>query len=61
VNYLNVLVIRTILGIVFGVLLSRFFFPDAPLVFIVGLCVVLVGMAYFIEYLRNRKKNWHSK
>ena len=55
-NNLNILVIRAVLGIVFGVVLSRFFFPEAPLVFIIGLCVVLVGMAYFIEYLRNRKK-----
>ncbi|MEJ2037334.1 MAG: hypothetical protein P8X55_00180 [Desulfosarcinaceae bacterium] len=54
---LQVLVLRGIMGIVFGVLLSRFFFPNAPLAFIIGLCVVLVGMAYFTEYLRNKKKN----
>lgn len=61
VNKLNILIIRGIMGIVFGVLLSRFFFPRAPLVFIIGLCVILVGLSYFTEYLRNRKKNRHPK
>lgn len=53
----NILVIRVILGVVFGVFLSRFFYPNAPLVFIIGLVLVLVGLAYFTEYLRNRKKD----
>ncbi len=61
VNKLNILVIRGIMGIVFGVLLSRFFFPKAPLVFIIGLSATLVGLAYFTEYLRNRKKNRHPE
>ena len=60
-NNLHIMVIRAVLGIVFGVLLSRFFYPDAPLVFIVGLCAALVGMAYFTEYLRNRRKDRHPK
>lgn len=54
---LYILVIRMILGVVFGVLLSRFFYPNASLVFIVGLVLVLVGLAYVTEYLRNRKKD----
>lgn len=56
---MNILVIRTVLGIVFGVILARFFFPEAPLVFVIGLCAALVGLAYFTEYLRNRKKDRH--
>jgi uncharacterized membrane protein HdeD (DUF308 family) len=52
----QIFVIRAILGIVFGVILSRFFYPEAPLVFVIGLVLVLVGLAYFTEYLRNRKK-----
>ena len=57
VSQFNILVIRVILGVVFGVFLSRFFYPNAPLVFIIGLVLVLVGLAYLTEYLRNRKKD----
>ena len=55
----QIFVIRALLGIVFGVVLSRFFYPDAPLVFIIGLCAILVGLAYLSEYLRKRKKSRH--
>lgn len=44
------------MGVLFGVILARFFYPNAPLVFIVGLCIALVGLAYLTEYLRGRKK-----
>ena len=54
-NY-QTFIIRAVLGVVFGVLLSRFFYPRAPLVFIVGLVMVLVGLAYLSEYLKNRRK-----
>jgi hypothetical protein len=50
-------IIRAALGIGFGVILSRFFFPNAAPVFTVGLCLVLVALAYLDEYLRQRKKN----
>jgi len=56
VHQLQVFIIRAIIGVVFGVVISRFFYPNAPLVFIIGLVLVLVGMAYFIEYLKNRKQ-----
>lgn len=56
VSQLHVFIIRAVLGVVFGVFLSRFFYPQAPLVFIIGLVLVLVGLAYLTEYLRNRKK-----
>ncbi len=52
---LRILILRVVLGIVGGVVLWRFFFPQAPLVFIAGLSAVLVGLAYLIEYLRQRK------
>jgi uncharacterized membrane protein HdeD (DUF308 family) len=56
VTQFQTLIIRAILGVVFGVILSRFFYPQAPLVFIIGLVLVLVGLAYLVEYLRKRKK-----
>ncbi|WP_319524748.1 hypothetical protein [uncultured Desulfosarcina sp.] len=53
----HVFVIRAILGAGFAVLLTRMFYPDANLVYVAGLGIILVGLAYFAEYLRNRKKN----
>ena len=52
----QVFIIRAVMGVVFGVILSRFFYPNAPLVFIIALCLVLVGLAYLTEYLRQRSK-----
>ena len=54
-NKLQILVIRAILGVVFAVVISRFFYPAANLVYVIGLGVILVGLAYFAEYLRQRK------
>jgi len=50
-----VFVIRAILGIVFAVVLSRFFYPETKIVYVIGLAVFLLGMAYFFEYLRKNK------
>jgi F0F1-type ATP synthase assembly protein I len=56
VNRRNVFIIRAVMGVVFGILLSKFFYPQAPLLFIVGLCAALVVLAYVTEYLRQRNK-----
>lgn len=52
----QIFIIRAVMGVVFGVILSRFFYPNAPLIFIILLCVILVGLAYLTQYLRQRKK-----
>jgi hypothetical protein len=39
------------------VVLSRFFYPDTKVVYVIALGGFLVGMAYFFEYLRKNKKN----
>lgn len=52
----QIFIIRAIMGAVFGVILSRFFYPKAPLIFIILLCMILVGLAYLTQYLRQRKK-----
>jgi hypothetical protein len=31
------------------------FYPDANIIYVAGLGIILVGLAYFAEYLRNRK------
>ncbi len=52
----HMFVIRAILGLVFAVVLTRFFYPHAKLIYTIGLAVILVGLAYLSEYLRKRKR-----
>lgn len=56
VNRLYVFFIRAIMGVIFGVFVSKVFYPKAPILFIVGLCSCLVVLAYVTEYLRQRSK-----
>ncbi len=51
----NILVIRLILGAVFAVILSRFFFKDFNIIYTAGLAIFLVGLAYVFEYFRTKK------
>ncbi len=44
------------MGVLFGIFLSKVFYPNAPLIFIIGLCAALVVLAYVTEYLRQRSK-----
>lgn len=55
-NQLSIFVIRAILGAAFAVLLSRFFYPRANIVYVIALGIFLVGMSYVMEYFRNKKK-----
>ncbi len=48
-------VIRLILGIFFGILLTRIFKSDWPLYRGAGIGFLLVGLAYLMEFLRHRK------
>ena len=56
-NSFVIFIIRAILGAFFAVLLSRFFYPGTNPVYVAGLGVFMVGMAYFFEYLRKNKTN----
>jgi hypothetical protein len=51
-----IFIFRAILGAVFAVILSRFFHPESNIVYVAGLGILLVGLAYIFEYLRNKKK-----
>lgn len=53
----NIMVMRVILGVVFAVFLTRFFYGRIEPVWVAGLAVFLVGMSYVTEYFRNRKRN----
>ncbi len=53
---LAIFVIRVVLGAVFAVVLVRIFYPATNIMYVIGLAVFLVGLAYFFEYLRKNKK-----
>ncbi|MBU0994089.1 MAG: hypothetical protein KJ737_16475 [Proteobacteria bacterium] len=55
-NRFIIFFVRAILGAFFAVLLTRFFYPDTNPVYVAGLGVFMVCMAYFFEYLRKNKK-----
>ena len=55
-NALIIFVIRAVMGIIFAILLSRFFYPNAPIIGIAGFAAGLVGLAYITEHFRKRKK-----
>ena len=52
---LHIFVIRAILAIVFAVIATRMFFGKVDPLYISGLAVILLGLAYFAEFLRHRK------
>ncbi|MDD2316548.1 MAG: hypothetical protein RBR01_02065 [Desulfobacterales bacterium] len=54
---LNVFVIRLVLAVFFAVILSRFFFPQGNIFYVIGLAIFLMGMAYVFEYW----KYWRSR
>jgi len=53
----HIFVIRAILGAVFAVVLTRMFYGRVEILYVAGLAIILVGLAYFAEYLRNRRNN----
>lgn len=51
---LQVLAIRVILGLIFGVLLSRVFFPDSGTTVMLLICGLLIFFSYAFEYMRKK-------
>ncbi len=54
-NRFHVFVLRLILGMAFAVIISRFFYPGAEILYVAGLGAFMVMMAYFMEYIRKKK------
>ena len=55
-NPFLIFVIRAIIGLVFAVILTRMFYGRIDPIYIAGLAIILVGLAYFSEYLRKRRE-----
>lgn len=53
----SIFIIRAVFGAVFAVVLTRMFYGKVEIVYVAGLAVFLVGMAYVLEYFRKRRKN----
>ena len=55
VSNFNIFIIRLVLGFVFAVILNRIFSGRSDFGYIIGLTVIIVGLAYVSEYFRNRR------
>jgi uncharacterized membrane protein HdeD (DUF308 family) len=51
----QIFVIRAVLGVMIAVVITRAFYGSIHPVYVAGLAIIMVGLAYFAEYLRNRK------
>jgi len=55
-NKFYIFIMRFIIGAGFGILLTRFFYPDKNIFYAAGLGVFMVMLAYLFEYMRKNKK-----
>jgi len=56
-----IFIFRAILGGIFAVLLTRFFYPKASIAGMMAIAIFLVGMAYVMETFHKRKKKAAKK
>ena len=56
-NRIHVFIIRAVFAAVFAVLVTRVFYPGASFQHILELGIFLLGMAYLVEYFRNRRQD----
>ena len=55
-SQLSIFVIRAFVGLAFAAIVTRMFYGRINPVYVAGLAIILVGLAYFAEFLRKRKK-----
>jgi len=48
--------IRAVLGVAIAVLITRMFRGEVSTMYVAGLAVILVGLAYVLEQYRKRKR-----
>ena len=56
----NIFIVRAVFGAVFAVFLTRFFYGKVDIIYVAGLGIFLVWMAYILEYFRTRKSDKSS-
>ncbi len=52
----NLFVMRAVLGLVVAVVITKMFRGTIDPGYVAGLAIILVGLAYALEYLRHRRK-----
>ena len=52
----QIFIIRAVIGAVVAVVLTRMFYGKVEIIYVAGLAVFLVGMAYVTEYFRKKRK-----
>jgi len=52
----QIFIIRAVIGAVVAVVLTRMFYGKVEIIYVAGLAVFLVGMAYVMEYFRKKRK-----
>ena len=52
---LQIFIIRAVIGLAFAFFVTKVYYGNVNPFYIVGLAAILVGLAYFAEFLRNRK------
>ena len=55
-NQLQIFLIRAVIGVAFAVIATRMYYGNVNPFYVVGLAVILVGLAYFAEFLRKRRQ-----
>ncbi|MBF0111769.1 MAG: hypothetical protein HQK64_07795 [Desulfamplus sp.] len=56
-NGFYIFIVRLILGVMFGILITRIFRPDWSMLHGVGVGFLLVVAAYLMQMMRNKKTN----
>ena len=54
-NQFQIFFIRAIIGAFLAVVITRMFYGRVHIGYVAGLAVIMVGLAYFAEYLRKRR------
>ena len=52
----QIFIIRAVIGAVVAVVLTRIFYGKVAIIYVAGLAVFLVGMAYVMEYYRKKRE-----
>ena len=54
-NAFQIFVIRAIVGLGVAVVITRMFRGEVQIPYAAGLAIIIVGLAYFAEWLRKRR------
>ena len=55
-NQLTIFFIRAVVGLAFAAFVTRIFFGRIDPLYVLGLAIIMIGLAYLGEYLRKRRE-----